>query len=1196
VSSIQGQDLLRDALPGVADEQRLEVVARSVRVMDVEEGGLAVSELRRLAAWAEIVLFELRDGHTLVEVLRAERDRSASKTFVPLAGGSGDVLSLCRMGSFTMERAAREARPMMLGRAPQITRVVEGVGSLLPVGALRHARNSLRVARYWAAGGPRNNWNLLRLVLREYAGGRGPIAEPPEELPPLRLEDPASGAASTSLRAWLRAHPPQGELPWVGLLYYGSRLRGASAVAAAALSESFAGRANLLPVACDGVRSLHGLRRMLRDSHSPRLHALVSLLWFRLGNGRSAVGEEDSLSLLDELQVPLFVPATLYTRRRSHWEDALEGLSAQETFATVAIPEQDGARAPLPVLALPDADPPGPDGSGAVALQEGVQRLADRVLAWIHLRERPRSERRLALLLSDFPPGPAHLGCASQLDVAASLTAILQMLGAGGYDVGPLCEDPLAVLFSEGLHNGTQGGDWRGERLSLESYRALLDSLPAWRRAELERSFGPAPGKILTDERGLRIPGRWFGKVFVGLQPARVPPGSPAAATYERLLPPHHQYLAFFGYLRQSGVQAVVHLGDHGSLEYLPGKALALSQACYPELLHGDLPQLCLHGLSRPDRSSLARRRWQALVLDHHGPDLVAAGLHGPYEQLWLQLQALDSPQGSPQASRSSEGEILRCAADLGLASDSVDELRDQLEQLRCAAVPAGLHVFGQVKDDRSLVRYLQQLAHYRVSGVRLRELAVELTGVEGADACVERWLATFVASGSLPADLQARLKRNGGRGLQDRLAEISARYRADGELPSLARALDGGWVAPGPLGDPLRSPEVFPTGRFGFAADPTAAPTAQALERGADLAQAMLVEHRRATGMHLGCAALMLVASETARSGGETIGMLLHLLGARVSQRATWLPAFEPVPMAELERPRVDVQLLCCGYFRDMYPNLVRDLDGLMRQLASLDEPEALNPQRVHAEASSGELGLELAGTRIFGPARGQYGSDLPEMVQAARWGAPASLGEQFARAMGYGYGAHQYGAVAHRALERGLARTQLVAQLVGGHASGLDELDGCYAFLGGTAQAVQRARGAMPRVVVVDGSREGVRLHSARWATRLYSCTRLLNPRWIEAMLQHRWHGSQQVMARFTRLVGMAATLGVEPDLFDKLCATYLQDEELFSRLVANNPWACAALVGRLSEAARRGFWQPDSQQAALIQRRMLEAEEAR
>ncbi|MFH1465399.1 MAG: cobaltochelatase subunit CobN [Pseudomonadota bacterium] len=1135
-------------LPALAAEQGVEVQARSLLPQDSAEGRLPPSEARRLLSWADLVLYDVRDGGDLMELLRAEREASLDKCFVPLAGGPREALALCRMGSLDLSTLAQQAGPPVdLRRMQPISRIVEGLGTLVPIGALRDARNQLRIVRYWNAGGEANLRGLLRTLLREYGGGIGPAPTAPEERPPVRLEHPGTGAMFGSVEAWLAAHPPQPGLPWIGLLYDGGLKREASAAAALALTQALAGSANVLALASDGVHSTAGLRRVLDDPACPCLDALVSLLWHRLDGGPFGWDPAETFHTLERLDVPFLAPAALHGTDRARWEHGTFHPAPEELRAAVVGPEQDGALPAPPLLALEARESAGLKAARAVVLAERVQRLADQVRGWIRLRHTARRERRLAILIPGGPGGAAWVGLDPWLDVRASLRALCAALAEAGYDLGGEVPDPWSALDG-------------GVRWLAEDYLLAWRELPPAFAAEVEQAFGPPPGAAGGQEAGLSLPGRWFGRLFLGVQPA----GGD--------LPDHHT-IALYRYLQEAGVHALIHLGGGAGPGAMRGKPWALSAGCTPDLLLGALPHVQVGCLASPAPLGQARRRARACCVTHPPPGLVEAGLGGELAEL---AELLEATCG--RRAEGTDAAVARARA-LGLPMDDRVTLAQEIQQLATRPVSRGLHTLGDAPRCATLLQALRELARRPLAGITLADAARAQAGVEGQEALLDRWLRGLLADGRLPRDAARAIGRTAG--LERRLADYGAALMEPGELAALLRVMDGRWLPPGPLGDPLRVPEALPAGRDGTLPTLAELPAPAAFDTGAALGAAVLAEHRQVSGIHLRTALLILRADEIARSAGEGFALALHLVGARALHRPGLPLAFEPIPTEELGRPRVDVALLIDGALRDQQPGLIAAWDRLVGRIALLDESAEANPVGPRGVADAKVLGAQLALARVFGPGPGAY---EPDPIRAVRTCAARALGA-VTHAMGFAWGEHLQGAAAAAAWERVHGRTELVLLPLDGRDRRLLDLDDGVSLLGSVVHAITRARGSAPRTVIADGAQRPPRTAGVAAEAARDTLLTLLHPGWLAALLRHPGHAAQQVAARVTRLVHLAATLDLPAALLDRASARLVEDEPTFALLQADHAPAAAELARCLVEAADRGLWHPTPERRSQI-----------
>jgi cobalamin biosynthesis Mg chelatase CobN len=1148
----------------------VEVQARSLLPQDLAEGRLPPSEARRLLSWADVVLYDVRESGDLIEMLRIEREASLDKCFIPLAGGPREALALCRMGSLDLSPLAQQAGPPVdLRRMQPLSRLVEGLGRLVPVGALRDARNQLRMVRYWNAGGEANVRGLLRTLLREYAGGSGPAPGSPEERPPCRLEHPATGVMFGSVEAWLAAHPAQPGLPWIAILYDGGSRREASAAAAAALMDALQGRAQVLALASDGIHSTPGLRRMLDDPACPCLDALVSLLWHRLDGGPFAWDPAETLRTLTRLDVPFLAPAALYGTGRARWEQGQFLPGGDELGAVVAGPEADGALPAPPVLALEAQETEGLRAARTVVLDERVGRLAEQVLGWIRLRHTPRRERRLAVILPGGPGGAAGVGLDPWLDLRASLRVLCAALAAAGYDLGREVSDPWADLVAA----ETPGTHWL-----VEDYLLAWRDLPPALATAVTRAFGPPPGPVEAKEgegASLRLPGRWFGRVFIGVLP---PPAVPTGAEWrpDLPLPPDHRTIALYRYLQEANVHALIHFGSAAGPGRTCGRPVALSADCAPDLLVGALPHLQVGNLAAPATLVQARRRARACTVTHPPPDLAEAGLGGEAAALADLLEAAGERRHGE-----SDAALLRARA-LGLPVEDRAALIAELRELSGRQVPRGLRVLGVSASIAALLVALRELAQRPLDGVVLAQVAITRAGEEGAPVVLDRWLRSLLADERLPRDAARALEH--AAGIERRLADYAAAWLDPGDLAALLRALDGRWLPPGPLGDPLRSPEVLPAGRNGTAPAFGELPTPAAFAAGATLAAAVLAEHRRVCGFHLRTAILILRADEVARSGGEGFALALHLMGARPVRRPGLPLSFEPIPAEELGRPRVDVTLLLDGALRDQQFALIAAMDRLVFRLAALPELAAANLVGPRGMADSPSLGADLALARVFGPAPGAYDLDL---THGSRGGRTECLAA-FAGATGFAWGERLLGMPAAAAWERVLGRTEVVLLPLDGRDQRLLDLDDAVSLLAGVVHAVTGARGGPPRAVIADGATIPPRLAGVAVEAARDALLGLLHPGWLTAMLRHPGHAAQQVEARLARLLCLGRGVGLPAGLWERIAAVLVEDEPTFARLQADHPPAAAEVARRLLEAADLGLWRPEPAGRALLVKR--------
>ena len=413
--------------------------------------------------------------------------------------------------------------------------------------------------------------------------------------------------------------------------------------------------------------------------------------------------------------------------------------------------------------------------------------------------------------------------------------------------------------------------------------------------------------------------------------------------------------------------------------------------------------------------------------------------------------------------------------------------------------------------------------------------------------------------------------------------AELVPRLEATtGELDAVLHALDGGHVPAGPSGSPLRGlVNVLPTGRNFYAVDPKAVPSRLAWETGQQLAESLLARYREETGGWPASVGLSVWGTAAMRTSGDDVAEVLALLGVRpvwddVSRRVTGL---EVVDLAELDRPRIDVVIRISGFFRDAFPHVVAMLDDAVTLVAGLDEDPAANLVRAHALADlERHDDLRRATTRIFGSPPGAYGAGLLPLLDSRSWRDDADLAEVYAVWGGHAYGRGLEGRAAREDMEHAYRRIAVAVKNTDAREHDIADSDDYYQYHGGMVATVRHLTGAAPRAYVGDSTRpEQVRTRSLHEESARVFRSRVVNPRWVQAMRRHGYKGAFELAATVDYLFGWDATTGVVADwMYERLTAVYVLDPETREFLEQSNPWALRGITERLLEAVDRGLWE--------------------
>jgi len=993
--------------------------------------------------------------------------------------------------------------------------------STLPIEDLR------RLWTWFQEGGPDNIGSALGWIASRL-GRPTPWSEPR----PL----PAHGAFAPAARA--------GDGPVALVTFYRSFVASADTAPIERLADALAARG--FHVHAEYVTSLKDPRVV--EGLSARIAALAPAIV--VNTTAFSARLDDGTSVLDRAGVPV-LQAVLSTAAREAWAASNRGLGAADLAMNVVLPEIDGRLATRAIsfkgreersathqfarqIHVPDA--------------EGIAHVADLALAWVRLAETPRGDRRIGLVVSDYPAKGGRTAYAVGLDTPASVAAIAEDLRAAGYDVAEVPPTDVLMRALEGrdrraevaqllpLYEGSESA------LPLAAYTAAFARLPDDLRTRITATWGDPVDDPACVDGAFRFAALALGNLTVAVQPDRGRTRERKAEYHDTTLPPRHGYVAFYVWLREvAKIDALVHLGTHGTLEWLPGKAAAPSSACAPTALLGAVPVVYPFVVNNPGEAAQAKRRISALTLGHMTPPLARAGAHGAAAEIealldeFSQAQTLDARRAKLLAAT-----ILERARDTGLLAESgigagddeaaaLTKLDAWLCDLKDARIGDGLHVFA------------------RPPSPALREAAVE------------------ALSEGIASDLTA--------GLGERIAAC-----AETERRGLLGALDGRFVPPGPAGAPSRGRlDVLPTGRNLYAVDPRGVPTRTAWEIGRRTAEEVVARHVEDHGEWPKRIVLDLWGSATMRTGGDDLAQAFALMGLR----PTWdhatarVSGFEILVPAKLGRPRVDVTLRVSGLFRDVFESQIALFDEAARAVAALDEDDDDNPAAA-ARRARGEADDPHAAFRVFGTAPGAYGVGLSTTVATGDWTSGDDLGADYLAASGHAYGRDAEGIAAHAAFADRVAEADAFVHVQDTTEQDVLDSDAFAEHEGGFAAAA-RSLGNSPALYHADTTRlEKTRVRTLRQEISRVVRARATNPRWLEGQMRHGHRGAAEIAETVGNLLAFAATTdAVAPNAFDLLFDATLGDDRVRDFMVAANPLAAAATARSFDEALRRGLW---------------------
>ncbi|WP_349268615.1 cobaltochelatase subunit CobN [Mycolicibacterium parafortuitum] len=1021
-----------------------------------------------------------------------------------------------------------------------------------------------------------------------------------------------------------------GDGPTVAVLYYRAQHLAGNTRYIEALCEAIEHAGGVaLPVFCASLRTADDALIELLGTAD----ALITTVLAAGGATPAAVGAggaDDTWNVahLAALDIPILQGLCL-TSSKGQWDANDDGLSPLDVATQVAVPEFDGRIITVP-FSFKEIDDEGlisyvPD-------PERCARVAGLAVRHARLRSIPPADKRIAVVFSAYPTKHARIGNAVGLDTPASAIRLLTAMRDAGYDVGEVpgleAGDGDALIHAL-IERGGQDADWLTEgqlagnpiRVSAKDYRDWFATLPADLADAVTEHWGPPPGELFVDrsrdpDGEIVIAAMQSGNVVLVVQPPRGFGENPVAIYHDPDLPPSHHYLAAYrwldrGFSNSFEADAIVHLGKHGNLEWLPGKTLGMSSACGTDAALGDQPLIYPFLVNDPGEGTQAKRRAHATLVDHLIPPMARAETYGDIARLeqlldeHANISALDP--GKLPAIRQQIWTLMRAAKmdhDLGLEDrpdeDSFDDMLLHVDGWLCeikdVQIRDGLHILGETPTGEAQVDLVLAILRARqlfggeqtVPGLRqalglTEDGSDERTAVDAAEARARELVAALQATGWDAAAVD-NLTDNAGVAAILRFAatEVVPRLAGTaGEVEQILRALDGRFIESGPSGSPLRGlVNVLPTGRNFYSVDPKAVPSRLAWETGVAMADSLLERYRTDYGRWPESVGLSVWGTSAMRTAGDDIAEVLALLGVRpiwddASRRVVDL---EAIPLAELDRPRIDVTVRISGFFRDAFPHVVTMLDDAVRLVAGLDEPAEDNYVRAHAQVDLTEHGDQRrATTRIFGSKPGTYGAGLLQLIDSRNWRDDADLAQVYTAWGGFAYGRGLDGAPATDDMNRAYRRIAVAAKNTDTREHDIADSDDYFQYHGGMVATVRALTGKDPAAYIGDNTRpDAVRTRTLNEETTRVFRARVVNPRWINAMRRHGYKGAFEMAATVDYLFGYDATAGVMADwMYEQLSQSYVLDPENRKFMNESNPWALHGMAERLLEAAGRGLW---------------------
>ncbi|QNM05708.1 cobaltochelatase subunit CobN [Qiania dongpingensis] len=1037
-----------------------------------------------------------------------------------------------------------------------------------------------KIAEYYELGGTGNFQNLIAYLLREFGNAEVSFEEPVPAYREGIWKVPECEEQSVLQEA------DAFEGPVIGILVHYLNALNDDTAHVAMLSEEIRKRGGFpLPVVStmqptERTEGLSGMirRYLKRDDGSARIQGLIVTTGFSMtmlaspGKGREDAGE----SVFTGLGVPVFQAMTTYFSYEK-WEGSTQGMDAMTMCSNIYEPELDGQIITSVIGCTEVRETEYGKMNRIVPVPDRIEKLAGSVVNWGLLSLMKSSEKRVAVLLHNMPPRMDMLGCAYGLDTPESVFQMVEVLKREGLTLDRDWKDGQEIIreLTEGLMNefGYLSNEQIKERsadlMSEEEYAGWFEGLPPSVREEMERVWGKAPGDFMTLEKNILIPGIRNGNLFIGIQPSRESAEKAEGVYHSMEHPCPHQYLGYYHWIKEVfGANLIYHVGAHGTAEWLPGKSVGLSASCYPSIVLDELPHAYPYIMNLPGEGTQAKRRASAVLISHMVPAMKESGIYGDMEVLEDKLEQYENAMEFDKSQGRGLLEEIRKVAggSLHLLSEEeirgffnepdaiVNKLHSRLEEIRHSQIRDGLHVLGKIPEKERMDHLLDFL---------------ELGGGDRRD-------------------------------LIEKVLKIPE------ELDAVINAFHGRFIKPGASGCPSRGAyEALPTGRNFYGVHPFQIPTREAWRSGEKLARQLLHKTVSDLGKAPEAVTIVIYSGETMKTYGTTIAEVLYLYGVRPK----WFPkhdrvcGVEAIPAGELDHPRIDVTLRVSGLFRDNFPNLMELLDEAVNLAASEEEPDEFNYIRKHINRDIRKLisrGMEQeqarkqASARIFSCPPGQYGAGINLLISSGKWEGRKELGDAYLAWSAFAYGQGREGIQMADSFADRMKDSQVVLKNLSSVEEDLLDSDDFYNYFGGAIAAAEAAGGSAVSYTVSSSDGKEEQIRTTKEELERLVRTKLLNPSWIQGLMEHGYRGAQEMSAMFDITFGWDASTGnIDGWVYEGLVQTYLADETLKEWIKEQNPWAVHNMSGRLLEAYGRGMWDAEEESLTLARDIYLEME---
>jgi cobaltochelatase CobN len=1007
-----------------------------------------------------------------------------------------------------------------------------------------------------------------------------------------------------------------------------------------------------------------GIRRIIDDyllaDGEPIVDFAINMISSSITREAKARSDDPDDPFLERLSVPVMqTPTLVYTEEK--WRKDTYGLTNAEIAYDVAFPEFDGQ-----IISIPNSSTEiAPNGSRYYSpIRSRVDDIADMAMMWAKLRHKQNREKRVAIIFYQYPPKAAHAGGAADLDTFQSIRDLLERMDNEGYrlDFVPETSEELVDRIFTGVTN-----DWEyvsdddvkrraSAFIDADVYQTWFDTLSQEQKDFIIRDWGDPPGNVLVIDNKIAVPGIVDGNIIMSFQPNRGKDIQSAYHNHNCSIP--HQYLSFYRWLRYGfGANIVIHVGTHGTLEWLPGKGVGLSEDCSPDYVLSQLPNLYPYVIGNPGEGTQAKRRSYAVLVDHMIPAMVRSGTYDEVEELESVLQAYMRTENMKTGDQL---EIMKqdlfdvfkkmaLFSDMGLPEDAdaeqvaaiADDLYDYVLEFKSNIIKDGLHILGRPPTDERLNEMIYSLTRLRNGNIpSLTESVAKCLGydysqlkkspssldedtgrfngeiIDDIEDRSFRLISDVTAAGCDPGkclEIAARAYPEDNADLIEAIRficeELSPNIsRITEELDSMMEGMEGKYVRPGPSGCPTRGrAQILPTGRNFYTLDPEAVPFPASWELGKRMADQLIDRYKEENGAYPESISIVIWATDTMKTGGDDVAYILWLMGVR----PVWggygnrVMGLEIVPLAELGRPRVDVTVNISGLFRDTFPNLTDMINEAVTMVADLDETDEENRIRAHyrqevledtAKGIPQDEARRNALTRVFGATPGQYGTGVNVLISTSGWEHRKELGDYYIDVGCYAYGQGSDGVKREDLYRRRLSKTSVTVKNSTSREYDLFDNDDVFQYLGGLNSAVESVTGKLPMSVIgCSANVDDPVLRTIQEESHYVFRSKVLNPKYEQGLRRHGFRGATEILKMFEYVFGWDATSDIiENWMYGRMATDYILEEDVREWIEKANPFALHDMIDVLMEAHERGMWETSDDLLKQLQEIYMDNEE--